>query len=63
MKFKRILLKLSGGALVGENNESFDKIKLDTITDQIVHARNNGIEVAIVIGAGNIFRGSTNCNK
>lgn len=59
MKFKRILLKLSGGALVGKNNESFDKEKLDAITDQIIAAKNNGIEVAIVIGGGNIFRGKT----
>ena len=59
MKFNRILLKLSGGALVGKNNESFDKEKLEAITDQIVDAKKNGIEVAIVIGGGNIFRGKT----
>lgn len=59
MKFNRILLKLSGGALIGKNNESFDKEKLDAITNQIIDAKNNGIEVAIVIGGGNIFRGKT----
>ena len=39
MKYKRILLKLSGGALSGKNNENFDKEKLDAITDEIIHAR------------------------
>ena len=33
MKYKRILLKLSGGALAGSNNENFDKSKLEAITD------------------------------
>lgn len=59
MKYKRILLKLSGGALCGTNNENFDKKKLEEITDQIIKARNNGIEIAILVGGGNIFRGRT----
>ena len=54
MKYKRILLKLSGGALSGENNENFDKRKLDIITDEIIKARKNGVEVA------NISRTKTN---
>ena len=59
MKYKRILLKLSGGALGGDNNENFSKEKLEAITDQILAARKNGIEVAVLVGGGNIFRGRT----
>lgn len=59
MKYKRILLKLSGGALSGKNNENFDKEKLDAITDEIINARENNVEVAILVGGGNIFRGRT----
>lgn len=59
MKYKRILLKLSGGALGGTNNENFNKEKLENITDQIIAARDAGIEVAVLVGGGNIFRGRT----
>ena len=59
MKYKRILLKLSGGALGGGNNEDFCKEKLENITNQIIDARENGIEVAVLVGGGNIFRGRT----
>ena len=59
MKYKRILLKLSGGALGGENNENFDKEKLEQITDQIIKAKEEGIEIAILVGGGNMFRGRT----
>lgn len=59
MKYKRILLKLSGGALAGENNENFDKEKLEKITNQIIEAKNRGVEIAILVGGGNIFRGRT----
>lgn len=59
MKYKRILLKLSGGALGGENNENFDREKLEQITDQIIKAKEEGIEIAILVGGGNMFRGRT----
>ena len=59
MKFKRVLLKLSGGALAGENGENFDKEKLENIVNQIIAAKKNGIEIAILVGGGNIFRGRT----
>ncbi len=59
MKYKRILLKLSGGALCGKNNEIFDNEKLTAITDQIIDACNNGVQVAVLVGGGNIFRGKT----
>lgn len=59
MKYKRILLKLSGGALGGENNENFCREKLEEVTDQIIRAREQGIEIAVLVGGGNIFRGRT----
>lgn len=59
MKYKRILLKLSGGAMGGSNNENFDKEKLEAIVEQVIAARKQGIEVAILVGGGNIFRGRT----
>lgn len=59
MKYKRILLKLSGGALSGKNNENFDKDKLNAITDEIIKAKEKNIEIAILVGGGNIFRGRT----
>ena len=59
MKYKRILLKVSGGALSGKNDFGFDKEALDRITDEIIKASNSGVEVAVLIGGGNIFRGRT----
>lgn len=59
MKYKRILLKVSGGALGGSNGENFDKEKLNFITDEIIKARETGVEIAILVGGGNIFRGRT----
>lgn len=58
MKYKRILLKVSGGALSG-NNECFNKENLEKITDEIIKASNAGVEVAVLVGGGNIFRGKT----
>lgn len=58
MKYKRILLKVSGGALSG-SNECFNKDGLEKITDEIIKASNAGIEVSVLVGGGNIFRGKT----
>lgn len=58
MKYKRILLKVSGGALSG-TSECFDKDCLNKITDEIIKASNAGVEVAVLVGGGNIFRGKT----
>ena len=57
MKFKRILLKISGEALMGNKNFGIDSKKLDDYSAEIKRIKNEGIEVAIVIGGGNIFRG------
>jgi uridylate kinase len=57
MKFKRILLKLSGESLMGEKNFGIDNARLSSYANQIKEIVDKGIEVAIVIGGGNIFRG------
>jgi len=55
--YKRILLKLSGEALAGENGYGIDTDVLAEIADEIKLIRAKGVEIAIVIGGGNIFRG------
>ena len=57
MKYKRILLKLSGEALMGSKNFGIDFNKLENYSNEIKKIQNLGIEVAIVIGGGNIYRG------
>jgi len=57
MKYKRILLKLSGESLMGEKAFGIDNNRLAAYADQIKEISDAGVEVAIVIGGGNIFRG------
>ena len=57
MKYKRILLKLSGEALMGEKNYGIDPARLENYAQDIKNIVEKGIEVAVVIGGGNIFRG------
>ncbi|MGM5468906.1 UMP kinase [Flavobacteriaceae bacterium LMO-SS05] len=57
MKYKRILLKLSGEALMGTRQYGIDPIRLAEYAQDIKEIRDEGVEVAIVIGGGNIFRG------
>ena len=57
MAYKRILLKLSGEALMGDRNYGIDPKRLAEYAEDIKEIVNKGIEVAIVIGGGNIFRG------
>jgi uridylate kinase len=57
MKYKRILLKLSGEALMGEKQYGIDSVRLEQYAQEIKSVKELGIEVAIVIGGGNIFRG------
>jgi uridylate kinase len=57
MKYKRILLKLSGESLMGEKQFGIDNNRIHSYALQIKEVRDMGIEVAIVIGGGNIFRG------
>jgi uridylate kinase len=57
MKYKRVVLKLSGEALMGDLSYGIDSDKLSAYVDSIKTAVETGIELAIVIGGGNIFRG------
>jgi uridylate kinase len=57
MRYKRILLKLSGEALMGTRNYGIDPIRLSEYANEIKKIVEKNIEVAIVIGGGNIFRG------
>jgi len=57
MKYKRILLKLSGEALMGNQSHGIDPHRLDDYAKDIKTLHEMGIELAIVIGGGNIFRG------
>lgn len=56
--YRRILLKVSGEALMGDRPYGFDPETIDSIARQIKAAKESGIEIAVVVGAGNIFRGS-----
>ncbi|PKQ21253.1 MAG: UMP kinase [Actinobacteria bacterium HGW-Actinobacteria-6] len=55
--FKRVLLKLSGEALIGDAGYGIDPKILDSLAEQIKSVLANRIEIAIVVGGGNIFRG------
>lgn len=57
MKYKRILLKLSGEALMGNKQFGIDNARLAQYAEQIKEIADMGVQVAIVIGGGNIFRG------
>ncbi len=63
LKYKRILLKLSGEALAGNKDFGFSEDILDSFAKQIKDVHEKGVEVAIVIGGGNIFRGATGTEK
>jgi uridylate kinase len=55
--FQRVLLKLSGEALMGEKEYGLDPERLASIADEIADVHRGGLELAIVVGAGNIYRG------
>jgi uridylate kinase len=55
--FRRVLLKLSGEALMGEREYGIDLATVDQIAREIVEVHESGLELAIVVGAGNIYRG------
>jgi uridylate kinase len=63
MKYKRILLKLSGEALMGEQTHGIHPEVVSMIADQVKAIRALGVEVALVIGGGNIFRGVAGATK
>src|SRR4030095_110895 len=55
--YKRILLKLSGEALMGDESYGIERETIDRIVAEIADVLRAGVEIAIVIGGGNIFRG------
>lgn len=61
--YKRILLKLSGESLMGEQHYGIDPVRLGQYAEQIKAAAEGGVEIAIVIGGGNIFRGMQGAAK
>ena len=56
-KYKRILLKLSGEALMGDKGYGIDPAVIDNIAGQVADVQKLGVQIVIVIGGGNIFRG------
>lgn len=60
--YKRILLKLSGEALKGDENSCFSKSVITNITQEIKQVHGLGVEIAVVIGGGNFFRGDRSNN-
>ena len=62
-KYKRILLKLSGESLMGEKQYGIDEKRLSEYAEQIKEIHAMGVEIGIVIGGSNIFRGLSGANK
>jgi uridylate kinase len=63
MHYKRILLKLSGEALMGSRQYGIDPERIKEYAEEIKHITAKGVEVAIVIGGGNIFRGVAGASR
>src|ERR1700733_12920892 len=57
LKYRRVLLKISGEALMGEHDYGLDPVVVSRIADEIQSVHALGVEVCVVIGGGNIFRG------
>jgi uridylate kinase len=55
--YKRILLKLSGESLMGQSSHGIDTGQLESFTSQVAEIRDLGVQIGLVIGGGNIFRG------
>lgn len=62
MKMKRVLLKLSGEALAGDKKQGFDEKTVKNVSDQAKKIVDQGIQLCIVIGGGNFWRGRTSDN-
>jgi len=63
MKFKRILFKVSGEAMMGDQQFGHDVKAIDKICKQIISAHNLGCEISLVVGGGNIFRGVSKASE
>ncbi|NLI37490.1 MAG: UMP kinase [Bacteroidales bacterium] len=62
-KYKRILLKLSGESLMGSKQFGIDEVRLGEYAKQIKEIHEEGVQIGIVIGGGNIFRGLSGAGK
>ena len=60
--YKRVLLKISGEALAGETGNGIDPITVEHIVSQVVSLHNEGVEIGIVVGGGNFWRGRQGTN-
>ena len=56
-KYKRVIIKLSGEALAGPKGNGIDEKTLDVVTDQIIAVQKLGVEIGIIVGGGNFWRG------
>ena len=61
--YRRVLLKLSGEVLAGEQDFGIDPVKANYVAEEVQSIRESGIEVGLIIGAGNIFRGMQAASK
>lgn len=57
LKYKRVIIKISGEALAGDKGMGFDQAVVDRVVDQIKHVHDMGVQVGIVVGGGNFWRG------
>lgn len=57
VKYKRVIIKLSGEALATDNGMGIDMVKLGNVVDQIIEVHKLGVEIGVVIGGGNFWRG------
>ena len=56
-RYKRVLLKLSGEVLMGDTEFGIDAVTIERLAAELIEVQNSGVELAVVIGGGNIFRG------
>jgi uridylate kinase len=63
MQFNRILLKLSGDSRMGDKQYGIDEKRLQEYAEQIYEAAQTGVQIGVVIGGGNIFRGLSGATK
>ena len=62
-KYKRVILKLSGEALAGEMGFGLESTVLSSVAEQIAEITKMGVEVAVVVGGGNIWRGVSGAKR
>ena len=60
-KYKRVILKISGEALAGDKHVGLDEEMLDKVALEVKQIRDMGVQVAVVVGGGNFWRGRTSC--